>query len=98
ALTDGMPVPPSTILYERGNADWTCSFQEDATTADGPGRNGAATRSEPLSVRLAAMSHGRERGVGRVAPSRQGESAKIRLRQLAHDPSSRARERGTLIH
>jgi ATP-dependent helicase/nuclease subunit A len=100
ALTDGQPAPPSSILYEHGDRAWATAATTAGTgrTATAPVAAGPTDDPAGPKVKLAPMADGRSRGMNRVAPSRSGPPASLRLSQLVEGSSSAALDRGSLIH
>src|SRR5690606_29337238 len=92
AWTDGLLAAPASMLYEHGDREWATKVRSDKQTALPAGT--ASSGGGTLKVELAPMADGRLRGQSRVAPSRAGAPAAVRLAQLVEGPRSAALQRG----
>ena len=99
SLTEGIPAPADTILFEKGNRQWMgteLKVISRAALAPVEARSNAQTRAS--TPRLIAPSDRRIRGLERISPSGLEGGPILRLRKGLEPGSDLAAIRGTVLH
>jgi len=103
ALTDGTPAHAETTLFECGDREWYRRHRAEQTTHDSEAVAKTAlelgTESQPITVRLAASTSRRHRGLELTSPTKLVGSGRVRVADiLSTKKNTTALRRGTLMH
>lgn len=92
ALRGNEPAPPSTLLYELGDAGWFEHVER------APSQLANLTKPLPSKIQLARPAKHRRRGLDRQSPSNFEGGMEVNMAELLQPRQSSALARGTLIH
>jgi ATP-dependent exoDNAse (exonuclease V) beta subunit len=95
ALAGDVELVPGKVLYECGKSDWHSRVERES------GWNGIPSNGEapqPISIRIAPVEGGRQRGRDFFAPSHYQPHRTLHVRDIVRTSDRRTLDRGTLLH
>lgn len=97
-LTDDQRAEPATVLYAHGDPAWFRTDAGGAPRAETGAKAEKARPDKPITVRLAPLTNGRQRGWERARPSGLEGGSTVSLEHLFSSSRSAAFARGQLVH